>query len=178
MIKKLFLLILIIFIVLHYLKYKKISSVPKIIQINDKLYDYKEYLDENQPIIFYNQNINDIKDYIKSPLSINEKILNLNISNYVFHSKDLFILYSNENLIKINLLSPNEKKNFIKDKNSNTIINNLKIINNNFNFSEIILKPNTLLLIPRFWIFSLENKNKIDLFYSDSIFSYIFSKFV
>ena len=80
-----YIIIFIIFLfAIHYLKYIKKKKTIDIIQINHKVQDYKNYIDENYPIILTNHH-SKLLDNIYSPLSLSCSTEKTNIKDFCYH---------------------------------------------------------------------------------------------
>ena len=178
-IKLIIISIICILLVFHLHRFLKRENKLEILQVNDKLESTKifNYLKENLPIVILNHTKEDILG-IMSPLTIKKKFINTKqiFNKYALHQKDgLFIIANNE--ITVDLIIPNEYKNFSKTNEYNEHVLLLDNNNNDFNFIQIILKPSNILYIPRYWIFNINAKNSLDykLFINETIFSFIFT---
>ena len=161
-----FLLILLSF---HYKKYNNKSKIFDIIQIDQKVHNYKIYFTENVPIIFKNHTIDFLKKVV-SPITMKSNINSRYFNEYTRHYHDLLFLQP-EYECSLNILLPNQIKYFKKNKK------NLQIIDKNYDYSEIQLSKDIIIAIPRFWIFKLNNNCKVSVLYTDTPFSFLFSKF-
>ena len=171
MIKSVLLILLIIICILyifHLQKYNKKSSVFDVIQINDRLKDYTQYLNDNVPIILQNHKLSFIKK-ILSPLTLQKIEKKEILTNYKYHKNDLYFISPDED-ITINLLLPIEKKKFQYQNNK------LTIVNDNYNYTEIKLAKNMIIGIPRFWIFKVNQDISVNTLTTNTIFTYLFSK--
>ena len=174
----LFIIILVILFILfgfHYKKFKRKTNLFDIIQIDNVLTNYTKYIDDIVPIIFRNHTSNIINKYIVSPLTISRTTVNKSIKNYVYHTHDLLFIIPKEDIV-VNLLIPSEISHF-KYRDNTPVFKNLDIINNNYNYTEIILDKDMIFYIPRYWIFNIPNGENTDILYIDTIFTFFFSKF-
>jgi len=167
-------LILVLILILFHLKQFLIKKNKyEILQINNKINNYNSHLNEHLPLILKDHTIDVIKNKL-SPLTITKKTLtNYDSENkYFTHSKDTLFLYTDKQ-IKLTISSPNQKNRFeyIQYKNPFKLYKNK---NNDFSSISIILRPNNLILIPRFWYVNIDNNEPFSIFYSDTIFSFLF----
>ena len=65
-----------------------------------------------------------------------------------------------EGKIKVTLIHPNYKENFIKNKKLITNKENIKFINENKQFKHVILEKNQCIFIPNYWIVLVENMDE------------------
>lgn len=165
------LLILIVLILFHFKKYNTKSKTFDIIQIDTKIPNYQLYLTENTPILFKNHSLEFLKKVV-SPITIKKNITHNNFPEYTIHYHDLLFIKS-ETDCTLNILLPDQKKYFKKGKDKNT----LNVLNDEYNYSEILLPQDMIISIPRHWIFKINNECKVSTFYTDTPFSLLFSKF-
>ena len=93
----------------------------------------------------------------------------------MYHTHDLLFIIPKEDIV-VNLLIPSEISHF-KYRDNTPVFKNLDIINNNYNYTEIILDKDMIFYIPRYWIFNIPNGENTDILYIDTIFTFFFSKF-
>lgn len=163
---------ILILILFHLNEFLKINDRYEILQVNNKLENYRKYYLNNLPIIFNNHF--DKLESLLSPLTIkNNTIKDYKFKNkFISHHRDKLFIYSDKD-VTINLISPKEYNKF---KVSSEYHPNLKLldnIKNNYNFVEVKLKAYKILYIPRKWIFSSEDA--IDIYFSESFFSFLFT---
>lgn len=169
MLKYIIIIIILFLFVIHFLKYKKKKKSIDIIQINNTIKDYNDYINENYPIILTNHDSKSL-DKLYSPLSICSFTEKKNLSNFCYHLHDMLIIVPLSEAT-ITLCNPSENVKFKKLKKTSGI-SYLKVIDEKYNFIEINLNTNTFLIIPRFWIF--KSDKEITIKTSDTIFSKIF----
>jgi hypothetical protein len=168
-------IIILILILFHLKQFLKRNNKYEILQINNKINNFDKYFNENLPIVLKGYNIEMVRDNL-SPLTIKKNNIDkFNIENlYMTHCRYNLFIYS-QNEIKINISTPDQYNNFEFNKYKYPI----KLLNsksNSFSSISILLRPGNLLHIPRFWILNLEKNLDISIFYSETIFSYFFTK--
>ena len=160
-----FIIILFISIYINYdLKY---NNNFQILQLSSNKIT-QDILYEKNPIIL-EDNINDIEDFINVVMPY-EKIyknkfyfdknnnVNQNLTNYllIYNSNstplDIYIAHP-KNKIQFNWTSSNSNNYII----SNYLVNNFDNINNT-QFVKIILRPKQTIILPKFWIFSINGR--------------------
>ena len=181
MIKKYILTTIIIFILIlilfHLNEFLKTNNKYQILQVDKLLYNYRNYYLDNLPIVFTNhidssKNLSHNFKKLLSPLTIiQKKIYNTKSNKYITHNKDKLFIYSDKDIL-INLISPIEIKNFKRD-NYNPNFKVLKVINKNYNFIELKLKPGNIVYIPRKWI--VHSEQNYNIYFSETIFSFLFT---
>lgn len=164
-------IILIVLVSFHLKFYNKKSTSFDIIQIDDILNNYTSYINENVPILFQNHNINNIKQ-ILSPLTINKKEIKMTLNKWHYHCNDKLFIMCDED-VTINMVMPVQVQNFIIKKN-NSIIKELSIKNDNYSYSQLLLKKNMIVSIPRFWIFQILSDKPLNILITNTIFSSLF----
>lgn len=169
MLKYVIIIFIVFLFVIHYLKYIKKKKTIDIIQINHKVLDYKDYIDENYPIILTNHD-SKLLEKLYSPLSITSFTEKKNIKDFCYHLHDMLIIIPLKKTT-LTICNPIENDKF-KKKTKISGINYLEIIDEKYNCIEINLNTNTFLIIPRFWIFKTDQEVIIKT--SETIFSKIF----
>ena len=84
MLKYIIITIIFFLFIIHFLKYKKKKNSIDIIQIDHIIKDYKNYIDENYPIILTNHDSNLIEK-LYSPLSISSSTEKTQIKDFCYH---------------------------------------------------------------------------------------------
>jgi hypothetical protein len=183
---KILLIFIIILFITIYLNYDmKFNKDFQILQLSSNKIT-QDILYEKSPIIIQD-NINNIQDFIKIMLSYeyiykNKKIynknndVNQNLTNYL-------LLYNvNNKPIDIYISSPKNKKNFnwILSNSNNYLISDYKISNfnniNNTHFVKISLKPKQTIILPKFWLFTINGK--IELYNLFGFINYFTSTYI
>lgn len=160
---------LLFLLLFHFKKYNTKSKTFDIIQVDTKIPDYKIYLTENTPILFKNHSFEFLKKVV-SPITIRKNLGVNTYNDYTIHYHDLLFIKSDTDC-SLNILLPEQKKYFKKNKNK------LTVINEKYNYSEILLPKDMIISVPRHWIFKINNNCKVSTFYTDTPFSLLFSKF-
>lgn len=168
-------IVFLIIIVSHYRIYRKINNKLEIITISNKLKNYDDYISENLPIVFKNNN--NIKNYIISPLTIKTKNINiLDDHNYCYHNNNM-LLIEFEKKTSIFLLKPDQKKFFSNIKKKDLKFLKLKK-NRNYKYIQLNLSKDDILCIPRFWIFKFnESIKSVKITSYDTIFTLLYKFF-
>ena len=169
MLKYIIITAIIFLFIIHFLKYKKKKNSIDIIQIDHIIKDYKDYIDENYPIILTNHDSKSIEK-LYSPLSISSSTEKTQIKDFCYHLHDMLIIIPIKKT-NITICNPIENPKF-KKKQKKSGINYLEIIDEKYNFIDINLNIDNFLIIPRFWIF--KSNQEIILKTSDTIFSKTF----
>lgn len=175
---KIYLVILVLlFIIFHLISFVKTKKDYEILQINNPITNYSEYIKEKYPIVLKNHNN---VDNMLSPITIFKKELkNIKIdNNYAYHNKDMLFIFSNKDL-KINILNPKEIINF---ENSGIYLPHLKL--NKIKKNKIKIKPVQILLsegdilyLPRYWHFNIEHNLEFNISFSETPFSLLFTSY-
>ena len=120
------------------------------------------------------ENINILEPFVKfytDNLKIEFKKKNKNLPlEYFKHYRNFYIV--KEGSIKVTLIHPKYKENFIQNNKLITNKENIKFIKDNSQFKTIILNKNQCIFIPNYWIIFLENvesKTTIELLQFKSI---------
>ena len=184
---KVIIFILVIFVLMHYKKYSFYSSEYEIEQQElDYVNGNELYNNQNPLIITFIEKgslLNNVTKYnLFSLLSFNKNNFILNSNTHYISHKNEFILLRSKKETAVEIINPKYKKFFKKiDKNKNTNLYNYHLDNKNFNdvkSIEIIIREYNILCIPRHWLFKFsEQNNHVEVFTSDNIFTYLFSKF-
>lgn len=149
-------LILLIFLYLQY--YLKFNDGYDIIQVNlDKVNDNILY--EKKPVIIYDQ-IFKIQDILKTLfkytyINSNNRIGAKNITTLCLGKYN--IIYSKDETIYINIISPKYKKEFkLQNGLSKTDLNKTRV-----QYMTIKLRPHQLLLLPPFWLYNTDKTHNL-----------------
>ena len=108
-----------------------------------------------------------------SIINNDKKNLVLNSTEFVYHNKDKLFVLSNSDSAEITLIAPNQSKFFRKISNKLYNLNSVTPINNNYTSIKVKLYRNSIISIPRYWYFSFESETSFNIYYSDTIFTFI-----
>ena len=159
----------------HLVDFYRTNNKYEILQVDNDLPDYTNYFKEKLPIIFTN------RPYIRnlmSSLSIvnnDKKNLKLNETEFAYHNKDRLFILPNSESAELTLVAPDQWKNF---KSISHDFDNLKIkVSKNDSYKSIKIKlyRDNIISIPRYWLFSISNSSSFNIYYSDTIFTFIFT---
>jgi len=170
--KKYIFLVIIVFIIIHFRDYAKIKNKYEILTIKyNKNIDFN--LREKLPAVIYDLPINNLQ-ILFSPLSMSKHKFLLN-SGYYKHINDRTFLYTNKNT-SIEIMVPKETINF-KKKNINNGIINVEPSNLNYKYVLMNIYKNTIVFIPKFWIFRIIKSGEIFVYTSRTLLSNVFRIF-
>lgn len=184
---ELIILIIIFFIYFHIYMMFKINKNNEIYEFNNVLskqnitneiaYKYPFYFNidhiiQNNPngkIIenhknynIYNQNyeaINILEPFVKFydnniKIEFKKKNKNLSLESFLYY-RNYYMVH--EGKIKVTLIHPKYKENFIKNNKLITNKENIKFIKGNSQFKHVVLEKNQCIFIPNYWIVFVEN---------------------
>ena len=178
------------FIVLTYLHYRRYCSVERaldILQINSRLHhgDYKDYFRENVPVVILNHTQVDMHQLFPSPLTISTQFCKLSgteLATFHTHRHDLlFIRLTDESPEAVVNLSPPPSKGSYKFGRlpaSTTIPGMTQIQVDPASAVQVMLRPGTILLVPRFWRVQIDTPVQAELTWTNTPFSLFFQKIV
>ena len=181
---KIVLIVIVTLIIFHFKKYNKSSDGYEIEQQELDYIKGDELYNISNPLIITFIEKNTLKYNIQtyrlfSPLSIDFKYRNINVSeNYYSHSGEIMLIRPNKD-IKIELINPKYSRFFDKIDKSNLV--KYKLDEKNYDkvaSIEIILHEYNILFVPRFWLLNISNNDSnshIEVFTCHSIFTYLFN---
>lgn len=170
--KKYIFLVIIFFIIIHFRDYYKRKNKYEILTIKyNKNID--SHLREKLPAVIYNLPFKQIP-VLFSPLSISKHKILLN-SGYYMHFNDKLFIYTDRDT-SLEIMIPKEIYNFKKKTINNGIVN-LKSCNLNYRYILMNIYKNTIIFIPRYWIFRVINSGEIYINTNATFFSTLFRIF-
>ena len=168
-------LLIVLILGTHFIDFIKTNSKYEILQVDKDLSDYSQYFKEKIPIVFTNRPY--IRDLMSSLSIVNrdKKNMQLKQGHFAYHNKDRMFILSNSDNVELTLIAPDQIKNF---KSANDDFDNLNIKtakNNKYTSIKIKLYRDNIVSVPRYWLFSISNNSSFNIYYSDTIFTFIFT---
>ena len=168
-------LLIVLILGTHFIDFIKTNSKYEILQVDKDLSDYSQYFKEKIPIVFTNRPY--IRDLMSSLSIVNrdKKNIQLKQGHFAYHNKDRMFILSNSDNVELTLIAPDQIKNF---KSANDDFDNLNIKtakNNKYTSIKIKLYRDNIVSVPRYWLFSISNNSSFNIYYSDTIFTFIFT---
>lgn len=174
---------LIILFCLHIHKFKKYNTTYEIQQQELDYIDGNNLYNQLCPLIItfiedttFKNNINQYNLY--SSMSFNKKNNLYNSgSDYMVHNNEFLLLRPKEEIV-VELINPKYKKLFNKKQKDN-LFKKMYLQEKNYNkvkSIDIIVREYNILVIPRQWLFKINNKS-VEIFTADNIFTYLFGIF-
>ena len=179
------LLIIILIVGSHYYKYINKTQIYEIVQSElDNIDGYGLYTNKDPLVITFIEDetlkFNIDKYSLKTPITIQEKYFNLNLKKKYYLHKYEICLIRPINDITITLINPKLSKFFSKIQYE-APFDTFDLPSENFsevNSIDIVLRRHNIFCIPRFWLFSFDTNNEIEIFVTHNIFTKLFSFFL
>lgn len=173
---------------LHYRRYSRVQRNLDMLQINTRLPSaaYKGYFRENLPVVLLNHSTADISSLLASPLTVSQqscKLQNQELDSFHTHRHDLlfFRLLENSDEAIVKLSPPPSTRRWkIGPLQASAPVPGLTGLRSAEPESvvQVLLRPGTLLCIPRFWRMQVETPVKGELVWTNTIFSWCFQRLV
>lgn len=188
--------IIVVLIVLHYKKYRDYSGEYIIDQQElDNVRGAELYNQLNPLVITYIEDISfeeNVKDYkLYSPLSFFKKFTELDekyivgddSNKYYRHSREILLLRPEKECV-ISLINPKYSKKLKYVGKKDRLIGEYELEKPEegkevVNSVDVIVRDYNILYIPRHWYFQMKSSDKkIDVFYSDNLFTKMYNRFI